>query len=235
MITKFSLPALRSQNLGRLALSHRSQSAESGDGATNERLEFLGDAVLGFVVADLLYRRFSQYSEGELTRLRSQLVEQSQLARWAETLGLGARLRLGKGAENNGARQSPSVLSDALEAWIGALFWEQGMDSAYAFIEGLVNTVLDDPQALARLEMTASGKPQLDAKGRLQQWALAQTGALPEYRLAEAKGPDHAKAFTYEVWVGGQRRGWGTGPRKQEATKAAAQMALERLERDDED
>jgi ribonuclease-3 len=192
-------------------------------------LEFLGDAALGFVVADLLYRRFPQSSEAELTRLRSQLVEQSQLARWGEALGLGAQLYLGKGAENNGARQSPNVLSDALEAWIGALFWEQGLDGAYGFVERLVNSVLDDPQALARLEITAEGKPQLDVKGRLQRWALAETGELPEYRLAGTTGPDHAKAFTYKVWVGGKRLGWGTGARKQDATKAAAQAALERL------
>ncbi|MFN5515056.1 MAG: ribonuclease III [Cyanobacteriota bacterium] len=224
-----SLPPLRSESLRDLALTHRSRSAESNAGVNNERLEFLGDAVLGFTVADLLYRRFPQSSEAELTRLRSQLVEQSQLARWAEALALGARLRLGKGAENNGARRSPSVLSDALEAWIGALFWEQGLESAYAFIERLVNSVLDNPQALAQLEVTAEGKPQLDVKGRLQRWALAQTGELPEYRLASMTGPDHAKAFTYEVWVGGRRLGWGTGSRKQEATKAAAQAALELL------
>ena len=231
MLTNFHLAAIQSEALRLQVLTHRSYSNENPDAPDNERLEFLGDAVLGLVVAHYLYKRYPHLSESELTRLRSLLVDESQLARFAQSLGLGSLLRLGRGAEKNGARHSPALLSDALEAWIGALFWEQGLTPVYSLIQTLVESVLDSPHSLATLGIQADGSPQGDVKGQLQHWALRATGQLPKYQLVQEEGPDHKKVFTYEVAIGDRRWGQGQGHSKQEATKMAAQQALLNLQR----
>jgi len=231
MLTNFHLATIHSEALRLQVLTHRSYGHENPDDPDNEKLEFLGDAVLGLVVAHYLYKRYPHLREAELTRLRSLLVDETQLARFARSLGLGSLVRLGRGAEKNGARHSSSVLSDTLEAWIGGLFWEQGLPPAYSFIQTLVETVLADPQSLASLGIQADGSPQGDIKGQLQHWALREMGELPKYQLVQEEGPDHKKVFTYEVIIGDRRWGQGQGHSKQEATKMAAQQALLNLQR----
>ncbi|NJL82164.1 MAG: ribonuclease III [Chloroflexaceae bacterium] len=214
------LPPIAGAKLLRQALTHRSYANENpSEGDDNERLEFLGDAVLGFLIGELLFRRYPHVSEAELTRLRSKLVDEKQLCEFGRQLGLGEQIYLGKGAEKDGGRDSPAILSDAFEAMIGAYFLESGIEGVRVYIETLYATVDCLQQEVAAEEL-------IDPKNRFQQWALAHKGENPKYRIIAEAGPDHAKEFTAQVCVQGIAYGTGMGRRKQEAQKHAAEAAL---------
>lgn len=184
---------------------------------SNERLEFLGDAVLGFVVAHNLYRLFPDQPEGALTSLRAALVRSETLARVARRLGLGAYLFLGRGEEAGGGRSRPTILASAFEAFLGALLLDQGLDACRDFIT--VN--LQDE--LAKVVREKSSK---DYKSRLQEMTQGRWQLTPTYRTIAAEGPDHNRVFTVEVLVGGKPIAQGTGRNKQAAEQDAARQAL---------
>ncbi|RMF24031.1 MAG: ribonuclease III [Cyanobacteria bacterium J083] len=224
----YSLPPIRDTKLLEQALTHRSYVNENpAAGEDNERLEFLGDAVLGFVVGELLYRRYSQLQEAELTRLRSRLVDETQLGKLGKELNLGKLMRLGKGAEKDGGRENISLLNDTFEAIIGAYFLDAGIEAVKQYLEPIF---LELAQSLINDGDSDAKKRQLiDSKNLFQQWALANRGAHPQYYIIKESGPDHAKEFTAEVRVKGIFYGVGQGSRKQEAEKRAAESALKRL------
>ena len=206
----------------RRALTHRSWSSEHGGEPHNERLELLGDAVLDLVVTVRLYERDDDASEGVLSRRRAQLVRESTLADVARGVALGAELRLGRGEAASGGADKDSLLADALEAVIGAVFVTSGFGAA----ADLVGRLLDAHPDLARIEdgATADGVP-VDAKTALQE-RLAELGRpAPEYRIAQA-GPDHEPTFRADVLMDGAVVGSGVGGSKKAATQAAAEQAL---------
>jgi ribonuclease-3 len=217
------LPSFQNPQLLTQALTHCSYESKkmrvSYIRADNERLEFLGDALLNFLSGEFLYKRYPLKPEGELTPLRSALVEQRQLAQFAMNLNLGPHLRLSRGAEVQGGRTNPNLLSSAFEALIGAYFLDRdsNVDLVRAYVFPLFESVVEELAAVT---------PQINYKSRLQQWALASHQQHPRYVITQATGPDHAKEFTAEVWIGIQKLGEGTGRRKQEAEKAAARHAL---------
>jgi len=211
---KFKQGALREA-----ALTHRSFAFEQGLPTTNERLEFLGDAVLGLVVTDLVYRAFPERSEGELAKLRAAMVNMTTLAEVARELGLGGTVLLGKGEEQSGGRDKASILADALEAVLGAIYVDQGLKPAAALIERLF---------WPRIAAYVRGAGERDYKTILQELAAQDLGRMPEYRVVE-RGPDHEKEFTATVYVAGRELGRGTGRSKKEAEQRAAREAYERL------
>ncbi|UCC77027.1 MAG: ribonuclease III [Anaerolineales bacterium] len=204
----------------RSALTHSSYLNENPecDWGDNERLEFLGDAVGGLIAAEHLYERFPEGPEGWLTSLRSTLVRTETLARFAAQIELGRHLLLGRGAEQTGGRSRPTVLSDAFEALLGAIYLDQDLEAARRFFLPLLKS---------ELEHLSAQVPLRDAKTLLQEWTQPRYQEAPSYRLVSETGPDHAKEFTVEVWIQGQVRGRGSGPSKQAAEKAAASVALE--------
>ncbi|HEY7293490.1 MAG TPA: ribonuclease III [Dehalococcoidia bacterium] len=212
----------RHPELLRRALVHRSLLNETGRPATesNERLEFLGDAVLGFVVARDLYRRFPEASEGQLTTLRAQLVKGETLAAVARRLGLSDLLELGRGEEQTGGRERPLNLARAYEAVIGALAEDGGLRAAEAFIRRTLA-----PELRAALPFDGA----FDPKSRLQMLCQARAGKTPVYRVARIEGPDHARVFHVEVALDEQVLGSGEGRNKRTAERLAAEMALETL------
>ena len=221
------LPPIRDKKLLQQALTHRSYVNEHPEQAEdNERLEFLGDAVLGFLVGELLYRRYPQMSEAQLTRLRSKLVDETQLTKFSKELGLGKLMRLGKGAQRDGGRESPSLLSDTFEAIIGAYFLESGIEAVRDYLQPLFLSVAD---TILTSQSDADSKSLVDSKNRFQQWALANQGENPQYAIVDESGPDHAKEFTAEVRVKVIVYGVGKGRRKKEAQKSAAESALKKL------
>lgn len=197
------------------ALTHPSYAAEHVDADTYDRLEFLGDAVLGFLVSDHVFTAYPDSPEGLLTRRKHHAVSREALAGAAEALGLAELVLLGAGAQASGERQRASILENTMEAIIAALYLDGGLEAARTF----VLRVLDD-----RLQGEAGGEP--DAKGALQEWSQARSKSLPVYRIVSAEGPPHRRHFTAEVSVGGQTLGRGEGPTKQAAEKAAAESAL---------
>ena len=199
------------------AFAHRSWCAEHPGHASNERLEFLGDAVLGWVIADLAFRRWPQLSEGKLSDLRKSVVNESSLAEVARGIGLGAHLLLGVGEERGGGRERASILADALEAVIGAVYLDGGSGVAHAFVERLFGELLDARQE--RLE-------HLDVKTALQERAVRERGHHPRYEVTST-GPDHAKHFAATVYLGSQLAGVGEGPSKKTAEQAAARVAMD--------
>lgn len=203
------------------ALTHRSYVNEHPDEGIrdNERLEFLGDAVLQLVVSTDLFRRFPDWSEGRLTELRTALIRGERLAAWAEALELSRWLRMGKG-EAESARTRPSVLADAFEALLGALYLDGGLSAAERLMGQLLPEAID--QALRDLEWH-------DPKGRLQHWSQAVRGKTPVYRVIAVEGPPHAARFTVQVLIGDEVVGEGQGTSKREATREAARNALIRL------
>jgi len=205
------------------ALVHRSYLNESPgfSGPSNERLEFLGDAFLGFVVARKLHADFPELQEGGLTRLRAALVQTRTLARVAESLGLGDHLLMGKGEEETGGRHKPRNLASAFEAVVGAVLVDQGPAAAEEF----VLRKLDPEWGTALI----TKKLEKDPKSKLQELLQANHHSPPVYRLLASTGPDHARLFTVEVLDEGIPLGQGTGVSKQGAEQAAAQAALERL------
>jgi ribonuclease-3 len=203
------------------ALTHRSYVNEHPEALEdNERLEFLGDAVLDFISANWLYNRFPEMDEGKLTRLRSSLVCTEQLGRFAIEIGLGEALLLGQGEHASGGRERPALLCDAFEALVGALYLDGGFESARAYVEprfeGVVGRTLDDGTLV-------------DARSQLQMWAQAEIGETPEYDTLETTGPDHAREFLVRVSVQGKEFGRGRGRSKQEAAQSAAADALRRV------
>ncbi len=185
----------------------------------NERLEFLGDAVMDFLSGAFLYHRFPEMTEGQLTRLRAALVRTEQFAAFAAELGTGPLMRLGKGEEEGGGRQRPSLLCATFEAIVGAYFLDAGIEAARAFVEPLFQP------AAARI---LNAEADVDPKSLLQEWAQADLGQTPRYHTLSATGPDHQKEFTVEVRLGGEVYGQGIGPSKQAAEQAAAEAALKK-------
>jgi ribonuclease III len=194
------------------ALTHRSYSYENGGIPTNERLEFLGDSVLGLVVTETLYRAHPDLPEGQLAKLRAAVVNMRALADVARGLGLGGYVRLGKGEEATGGRDKSSILADTFEALLGALYLSGGLDRAAPFVQRLFDPLIS---SAARL---GAG---LDWKTSLQEAAAALALGSPEYRV-ESDGPDHAKTFTAHVVVGDEVLGSGDGGSKKEAEQRAA-------------
>ncbi len=202
-----------------LALRHRSWCAENGNVTPNERLEFLGDSVLGLVITDHLYRTYRDAPEGVLARRRAELVSTVMLAEVARELDLGSQIHLGRGEEATGGRDKPSILADALEAMFGAVYLDGGLDAAASLIVELFRDRITD---VAAEEFTT------DHKSRLQELAARRYGRLPVYELV-GSGPEHAKTFTAAVSVDGNVAGTGAGRTKKEAEQHAAEVAYERL------
>jgi ribonuclease-3 len=201
------------------SMSHRSWCAETSGAASNERLEFLGDAVLGLIVTDHLFRSYPALPEGELAKVRASVVNSAALAEVAASLDIGEALRLGKGEGQSGGREKPSILADAMEAVIGAVY----MDRGWAAAADLVMRLLGD-----RIEEAAAGPGGQDYKTRLQELCARRFDDLPKYAVVD-EGPDHAKRFDAAVFIGGAVKGTGEGRSKKQAEQAAARMAWERL------
>ncbi|MFC6149311.1 MULTISPECIES: ribonuclease III [Mumia] len=197
------------------ALTHRSFAYENGGLPNNERLEFLGDAVLGLVVTDTLYNAHPDLPEGRLAKLRAAVVNARALADVARELGLGAYLRLGRGEEATGGRNKSSILSDTVEALIGAIYLQDGFPGAAEVVHRLFDPVM------ARAAELGAG---LDWKTSLQELSSDRGLGVPEYRLSE-EGPDHDKTFTAHVRVGGEVYGQGVGHSKKEAEQQVAETA----------
>ncbi len=209
----------RDRSLCEVALTHRSYAFERGLDVNNERLEFLGDAVLGLVVTDMAYREFPEMSEGELAKLRAAIVNMGALAEVARDLGLGRFVLLGKGEESSGGRDKASILADVLEALLGAVYLDRGLETARRLIERLFR-----PRMVAYVR----GEGERDYKTILQELAASELRTLPEYRITE-RGPDHEKEFTATVYLAGEALGTGTGRSKKEAEQQAAHEAFRRL------
>jgi ribonuclease-3 len=203
------------------ALTHRSYVNEHPDiVADNERLEFLGDAVLDFVVGSWVYNRYPEMAEGELTRMRSALVRTETLAEFARQLRLGQAMRLGRGELQAGGRDRDVLLCATFEALVGALYQRKGLEVAREFIlpflEPMADSILTQMQTI-------------DPKSRLQEFTQSRGWGIPKYVTAQAEGPDHAKIFEMDVYINGKCLGKGSGPSKHTAQLVAAQNALENI------
>ncbi|MFH1183990.1 MAG: ribonuclease III [Chloroflexota bacterium] len=204
------------------ALTHRSYLNENTSAMEdNERLEFLGDAVLDFVVGAWVYHRCPEMAEGDLTRLRSALVRNEQLAEFGRQLDLGRALRMGRGEAASGGRERDGVLGSAFEALVGAMYLDSGLRTVEDFMEPLLESVRE--RVMMRAEI-------YDPKSRFQEWAQSTKLGTPRYVTVAASGPDHAKVFEVEVRIKEQTYGKGSGPSKQIAAQIAAQTALEALD-----
>lgn len=203
-----------------VALTHRSYSYENGGLPTNERLEFLGDAVLGVVITETLYRTHPDLQEGRLAKLRASVVNMHALAGVGRAVGLGAQLRLGRGEELTGGRDKSSIVADAVEAIIGAVYIQHGLEVA----RGVVLRLFAD--LLVAAPQLGAG---LDWKTSLQELAASRGLGVPEYRVSE-EGPDHAKVFAARVLLSGAARGTGSGRTKKEAEQNAAAAAYTTLQ-----
>jgi ribonuclease III len=201
------------------AVTHRSFAYENGGLPTNERLEFLGDSVLGLVVTEELFRRHPDLPEGQLAKLRAAVVNSRALAGVARDLSVGQYLRLGRGEEASGGRDKSSILADAVEALIGAVYIDRGTEPARELVLRLFGGLLDGSAQLG------AG---LDWKTSLQELAAGQSLGVPEYHVSES-GPDHAKTFRATALVGGEPVGEGEGRSKKEAEQRAAERAWTRL------
>lgn len=204
------------------ALTHRSFSQTQPQAVSphNERLEFLGDAVLGLVVSESLAAMFPHSTEGELSKIKSGLISRSTLSKAASRLQLGQWLRLGRGEEATKGREKISLLANALEAIIGAVYLDGGLDAARAFIQKFLTT------EFSSLQNNPVSSVGWDGKSRLQEWTHKQFGASPQYRLVRESGPDHQKVFVVRVEIQGKIMGQGEGRTKKEAEQAAAAQAM---------
>ena len=203
------------------ALTHRSYAYENGGLPNNERLEFLGDSVLGLVVTDSLYAAHPDLAEGRLAKLRAAVVNMRALAGVARTLGLGEDVFLGRGEETTGGRDKASILADTMEAVIGTVYLSAGMPAATIFVHHLLDTLM---------ESSANLGAGLDWKTSLQELTAAGSLGVPEYRVTE-QGPDHEKVFEAESVVGSELLGSGSGRSKKEAEQKAAEVAWTELNR----
>jgi len=219
----------RFRDLGLLehALTHRSRAHEDASGGVidNESLEFLGDAVLGFVIADLLFGKFPTHSEGYKSKVKAGIVSSSALARLAEEIGLGQYVLLGRGEEKTGGRQKQAILADSFEALIAAVYLDGGIDPAREFILSLFG-----PLVASAGDRAADASFTEDWKSAFQEWSQANGRGLPHYRLASVEGPDHRKQFDVEVLVGGEVVARASGRSKKEAEQQAAKAALSRFQ-----
>jgi ribonuclease III len=197
------------------ALAHRSFCAENPTFESNERLEFLGDAVLGLVVTDYIYRAFPHLPEGELAKVRASVVNAGVLAELATEIELGSFVLLGKGEGLSGGREKPSILADAMEAVLAATYLDGGWDAAYKLVMSLLGE---------RIAAAAEGPGGQDYKTRLQELAARRFDQMPRYEVRD-EGPDHAKRFFANVMLQGTARGKGEGRSKKQAEQAAARMA----------
>lgn len=215
--------SFRDRALLEQALTHRSWAFEKDPGhqgaISNERLEFLGDAVLGLVVSEILIERHPRLSEGRLSQLKARLVSARHLHERARQLELGPHLNLGRGEEVTGGRSKPTLLANALEALIGAIYLDGGMASARAFIESRI---------LPGADLEAAGAER-DFKSRLQEFAQTRGLPAPRYRTVSAAGPDHSKVFTVEVTIGEHLAARAEGSSLKAAGQRAAEILLERL------
>lgn len=214
--------AFRNPGILEAALTHRSYAYEHGLTETNERLELLGDAVLNLVVTDMIYKTFPAYLEGDLAKLRASLVSAPALAEIATELELGRSIRLGRGEEMTGGRDKPSIIADALEAVIGAVYLDRGLTASRQVIRTLFGP---------RITAAVGKEVPRDPKTQLQEFVTRLHGNLPRYRVT-GEGPDHAKRFHAEVFVEGEPYGVGEGRSKKEAEQAAAATAMDRLMRE---
>jgi len=215
--------ALHDPNLLVQALSHRSWCAEAGGLPSNERLEFLGDAVLGLVVAEHTYGAYPELPEGSLAKVRAAVVNTHVLAEVATELELGRALLLGRGEDASGGRRKASILANAVEAVIGAVYLDQGRQAAADLVLRLLGSRIAD---------AAAGPGAEDYKTRLQELVIRRAGELPRYEV-DGAGPDHARRYTAAVHVGGTLAGRGEGRSKKDAEQAAARAAWEALRPDD--
>ena len=202
-----------------LALTHRSFSYEAGGIPTNERLEFLGDSVLGLIVTEELYKKFPDLDESRLSPLRSGVVNMKALAQIARQINLGSHLRIGKGEESTNGRDKNSILADSLEALVGAIYLQHGYEKTAEIILNWMKPSLDSVLTLGAA---------LDAKTALQELAASLNLPSPEYEISES-GPDHDKSFIATALVGSERFKTGHGKSKREAEQSAAKLAHEHL------
>jgi ribonuclease III len=207
----------------RRALMHKSYANEHRLPQTdhNERYEYLGDAVLELTISHILMERFPQYPEGELSKLRAAIVNENQLAELARMIGLGEYMYLGKGEEQTGGRDKPSLLSDAFEAVLGAIYLDRGFEKSKKVVERIYEDVLQCAGAAGFVR---------DFKTKLQEVSQARFRAVPRYRLQNTTGPDHAKVFEVHLFINDQRMGVGKGQSKKAAEQEAAAEALQKLE-----
>jgi ribonuclease-3 len=212
----------KSQRLLNLSFMHRSVSNESNHKENNERLEFLGDAVLGAVTATLLYQELADKAEGELAKIKAVVVSEEVLSGVARELQIDALLLLGRGEELSGGREKKAILADALEALIGALYLDSGYKAAFAFVSRFIG-----PEITRVLQ----NQHHRDYKSLLQELSQDRYRAYPAYRLLKRSGPDHARLFWIEVAVNGQFFGPGVGKSKKSAEQEAAKMAWEAITR----
>ncbi len=208
------------------ALTHRSRVHEDASGGVfdNESMEFLGDSVLGFVIADMLFREFPQHNEGQKSKLKASLVSAASLAKLGEAINLGQFLILGRGEEKTGGRRKHAIIADCYEALIAAVYLDGGVEPARGFIEREFKALIDEAR---RTGAAASFTD--DWKSALQEWLQSRGRGLPAYRLAGELGPDHRKSFLVEVVVEGESVASAEGRSKKEAAQAAAKAALEKL------
>src|ERR671934_2715502 len=213
----------RDRGLLEHAMTHTSRAHEdvSGGVVDNESLEFLGDAVLGFVIADLLFREFPEFDEGEKSKTKAALVSTATLARQAERLNIGAHMLLGRGEEKTGGRRKQALLADSYEALIAAIYLDGGIEPARAFIVRQFGALIADVRSRGVIDQ--------DHKSALQEYLQSNDEPLPEYRLAGTIGPDHNKQFQVEVVVRGEPIASAIGPSKKDAEQEAAKLALRAL------
>lgn len=213
---------LNFKNIGLLerALTHSSYVNEMKDpGRDNERLEFLGDAVLELAMSSYLYKKHPEAEEGQLSKLRAQYVCESALAFYAQTINLGSFLRLGKGEESSGGRERPAILADAFEATLGAIYLDQGFQAAYKFLDEVVFTQLENGVVI----------DVKDYKSRLQELVQADSNRSIYYKTVSESGPAHNRTFTVEVYMDNILMGTGSGHSKKEAEQQAAKEALNKV------
>ncbi len=221
----FYIPDFYNESLWQQAMTHKSYAKEQEPAiADNERLEFLGDAILTFLAGEYLFRTYPDRPEGELTPLRAALVDARQFGGFAQELNLQAYLKLSLGAENSGSRENVRILSSAFEALIGALYLDRNdLQAVSDYVLPMFDQVIDT---------VVSTAVDQNHKSRLQEWALGRGWPIPKYEIVQSSGPDHDKTFVAEVRLRGQVYGQGTGHRKQDAEKQAAATALARLRAD---
>jgi ribonuclease-3 len=217
-----NLPTFKDQKYFENAFIHRSYLNETREKIeSNERLEFLGDSILSFTVSDHLYRTYPDYNEGILTNLRSLVVNTKSLAQSARDLEFGKYLKLSRGEEESKGRENESLLANSFEAFLGALYMDQGIDAAKEFVHDTI---------VPKIDGYVQNKAFKDPKSMLQEYVQAQKNNSPVYKVTHEEGPAHAKWFTIGVFVNDLQVGEGSGKSKQEAEESAAKLALEKLQ-----
>ncbi len=217
------IPKFKNQKLLEQAFVHRSYLNETKEKlSSNERLEFLGDSILSFIVSKYLYEKYPNYEEGTLTNLRSLLVNTKSLAEISKNLGFGNRLKLSKGEEDSKGRENQSLLADSFEGFIGALFLDQGIEETSRFIQLTL---------LPKAEELVKKRAFKDPKSLLQEAVQSRKKNSPIYKVIEEEGPPHSKIFTIGVYINQELLGTGIGKSKQEGEEKAAKQALERIQK----